>query len=129
MYSPAVWQHLQNTQNRGHLPGANGVGESRFPQCGDHLILQLRLADGHIQEACFLAKACGPVVAVASLATTQLVGLTPDQARQLSVIRLDKDIGGLPPAKRHALWMLLEALANALDQAAAPSPSRETGKD
>ena len=70
----------------------------------------------------FLAKACAPVVAVASLATTQVLGKTPEEARKLSVFRLDKDIGGLPPPKRHALWMFFEALFLALDQAEGLSP-------
>lgn len=115
MYSSIVWQHLRDPQNRGHLPGANAVGEARFSKCSDHLILQLRLENGVIQEARFLAKACGAVVAAASLFTTQLVGLSPDQARQISVLRLDKDLGGLPGPKRHALWMCLEALQNAIE--------------
>lgn len=116
MYSSIVWQHIQNTQNRGVLPQANAVGESRFSKCCDHLILQLLLENGLILEARFLAKACGAVVAAASLFTTKLVGLTPDQARQISVIQLDKDLGGLPGPKRHALWMCLEALQNAIDK-------------
>ena len=123
MYSPIVWQHLRDTQNRGRMADPHGVGESTFSQCGDHLTVQLRLEDGRIQEVSFLAKACSPVVAVASLATTQLIGKTPEEARQLSVLQLDQDIGGLPAPKRHALWMLLEALFNALDQATAASTS------
>lgn len=117
MYSNIVWQHLRDTQNRGVLPDPDGVGESKFPKCGDHLIVQLHLEEGRIQDIRFLAKACAPVVAVASLATTQLVGKTPEEARTLSVLRLDKDLGGLPGPKRHALWMFLEALFLALDQA------------
>jgi nitrogen fixation NifU-like protein len=116
MYSSIVWEHIRNTQNRGVLATANAVGEARFSQCCDHLILQLRLENGLILEAQFLAKACGAVVAAASLFTTRLVGMTSDQARQISVIKLDKDLGGLPGPKRHALWMCLEALQNALDQ-------------
>lgn len=116
MYSSIVWQHIQDTQNRGTLVGANAVGESRFSKCCDHLILQLRVENGLILEAQFLAKACGAVVAAASLFTTKLVGLSPDQARQISVLHLDKALGGLPAPKRHALWMCLEALQNALDK-------------
>jgi nitrogen fixation NifU-like protein len=125
MYSSTVWQHLRDTQNRGHLPEANAVGEARFARCNDHFILQLRLEDGLIQEARFLAKACGPVVATASLFTSQLVGLTPDQARKISVLQLDRDLGGLPGPKRHALWMVLEALHNALDKQTISKENRD----
>jgi len=122
VYSPTVWKHLRDPQNRGQLPDANAVGESHFPKCGDHLILQLRIADGQIQEIRFLARACGPVVAVASLATTRLVGVSQDQARKLTWQQLDQELGGLPPPKRHALWMFLEALHQALDIQEANQP-------
>ncbi len=117
MYSTIVWQHLRDPQNRGILKDPDGVGESKFPKCGDHLIVQLQLDKRRIRDVRFLAKACAPVVAVASLATTQIVGKTIEEARKLSVLRLDKDLGGLPGPKRHALWMFLEALFLALDQA------------
>jgi len=117
VYSTIVWQHLRDPQNRGILKDPDGLGESKYPKCGDHLIVQLHLEEGRIKDIRFLAKACAPVVAVASLATTQVIGKTIEDARKLSVLRLDKDIGGLPGPKRHALWMFLEALFLALDQA------------
>lgn len=116
MYSQTVWEHLREPQNRRHLPEANAVGDSRFPKCNDHLIIQLRIEEDTLKEACFLAKACGPVVAVASVATGLLAGLSVEQARQLTWIQIDQACGGLPPPKRHALWLLLEALHIALDQ-------------
>ncbi|MFN8609406.1 MAG: iron-sulfur cluster assembly scaffold protein [Vulcanimicrobiota bacterium] len=116
MYSHVIWDHIQNTRNRGVLAEANALGESRFSKCNDHLILQLRLEQGRIQDVRFLAKACGAVVATASLFTTQLVGLTPDQALRISTMQLDRDLGGLPGPKRHALWMCLEALQNAIEK-------------
>ena len=117
LYSNIVWKHSRDPQNRGILQNPDGVGESRSPQCGDHLIVQLQLESGILRDVRFLAKACAPVVAAASLATTQVIGKTIEEARALSAIRLDKDLGGLPGPKRHALWMFLEALYLALDQA------------
>lgn len=128
VYSSIVWQHLRDTHNRGFLAEPDGVGESRFSKCGDHLIVQVRLDGSCIQDIRFLAKACAPVVAAASLATTQLVGKTVEEARKLSVLRLDKDLGGLPGPKRHALWMFLEALMVALDQATGQTQAMEFKK-
>jgi NifU-like protein involved in Fe-S cluster formation len=123
MYSATVWHHIQHTQNRDVLATANAVGESHYSQCRDHLILQLRIEEGLIVEARFLAKACGAVVATASLFTTQLIGLRVEQARQISARQLDADIGHLPAPKRHALWMCLEALHRALDTQTAKGES------
>lgn len=114
MYSPIVWQHIRDPQHRGHLAGANGVGEGRYPKCGDHFILQLRIEDQVIQEAGFLAKACAPVVAMGSVGCQLVTGLAVEQALKLSSFDLDRALGGLPPPKRHAILMFLESLYEAV---------------
>lgn len=115
MYSSICWKHMQNPQNRGVLTGANARGESRFPPCGDHFILQLLLRDERIEQARFLAKACGPVIAVGSVGTELLQGLTITQARELSAFQLDQLLGGLPSPKRHAILLFLDSLNLALE--------------
>lgn len=114
MYSPIVWQHIRDPQHREHLVGANGVGQARYPRCGDHFILQLRINDEVIEEARFLAKACAPVVAMGSVGCQLLLGLSIEQALQLSAFELDRAMGGLPPPKRHALLMFLDSLHEAV---------------
>jgi len=114
MYSQVVWQHIRDPQHRGQLEGANGLGEGRYPKCGDHFILQLRIEDQVIQEACFLAKACAPVVAMGSVGCELVRGLSLEQALQVSAFQLDKALGGLPPPKRHAILLFLESLYQAI---------------
>lgn len=114
MYSPVVWQHIRDAQHRGVLPKANALGESRYEKCGDHFILQLRIENGTIQEAGFLAKACAPVVAMGSVGTSLLQGLTLEQASQLTAFQLDASLGGLPSPKRHAILLFLDSLHQAM---------------
>ena len=102
MYSQLFWEHVREPHNRRALADACCVGEGRYPRCGDRLTLYLNIIDGRITEATFVARACGPVVAVASLGTQKITGLTLDQARELPILELDRDLGGLPPAKPHA---------------------------
>jgi NifU-like protein involved in Fe-S cluster formation len=114
MYSQALWRHIRNPENRGPLPNATHRGESRYPKCGDHFELQLRIENGRIEQAKFQARACGPVVAVGSAGTESLLGLTPEQALQLSAFTLDELVGGLPTPKRHAILLFLDSLHQAL---------------
>jgi NifU-like protein involved in Fe-S cluster formation len=96
------------------LGNPDAVGQSAYTLCRDNLIMFFRLADDHIAEVTFEGKACGPVVAVASYLTGWLKGRSVQSALELSVLNLDAQIGGLPPAKRHALLMVLECLHQAL---------------
>ena len=49
-----------------------------------------------------------------SLGTELLVGKAVGEARKLSAFSLDEQLGGLPPAKRHAILLFLDALHQAL---------------
>ncbi len=114
MYSAIVRQHAVHPQNRCELPQANAHGQCAYPKCGDQFQLHLRLEGGLITEAAFQAQACGPVVAMGSVGTQLLKGLTVDQALKLNAFQLDEALGGLPPAKRHAILVFLDALNRAL---------------
>lgn len=117
MYSQLFWEHVRQPHNRRALSDANGVGESRYPRCGDRLTLYLNInPNGRITEATFEARACAPVIAVASLGVQRIAGLTLNEARELSILDLDRELGGLPPSKRHAYLLFLESLQDAILQ-------------
>ena len=107
-------QHAIHPRNRGELPTANGQGKSTYPPCGDAFQLYLRIEEERIEKACFQAQACGPVIAVGSFCTELIKGMTVEQARQISAFTLDEGLGGLPPAKRHAILLFLDSLNQAL---------------
>ncbi len=115
MYSQLFWEHVRQPRNHRALSDATGVGESRYPRCGDKLTLYLNITDDRITEASFEARACAPVIAVASLGVQRIAGLTLNEARELSILELDRELGGLPPSKRHAYLLFLECLSKALE--------------
>ena len=115
MYSQLFWEHVRQPHNRRALSDATHVGESRYPRCGDRLKLYLNITDGRITEASFEAGACAPVIAMASLGVQKITGLTLNEARELSILELDRELGGLPPSKRHAYLIFLECLQGALE--------------
>ena len=114
MYSTILREHASNPKNRGPLENANAYGEARYAPCGDLFQLSLRVEAGRVVAAGFEAQACGPVVAFGSLATEALRGLTVQEILSRDSFYWDQAAGGLPPAKRHAILLLLEALHQAL---------------
>jgi nitrogen fixation NifU-like protein len=116
MYSDIVKEHALHPRNRGKMESPDLVGEGKFPRCGDKVKLYLSLCEGRIARASFWAAACGPTVAAASLATTLLEGLTLGQARQALVTDLPGLLRDLPASKRHAILVVLDCLAQILEQ-------------
>lgn len=114
MYSSILRQHAGNLKNQGQLENANAFGEAHYAPCGDVFKLSLRVEGDRVVAASFEAQACGPVKAFGSLATEELHGLSIEEILKRDSFYWDKAAGGLPPAKRHAILLLLEALHQAL---------------
>ena len=114
MYSHILLDHAAHPRNTGPLPGATHAGEARYERCGDRMRLEFLVANGRVREVRGQAFGCGAAVAAASVATELLQGLAVTQARSLDAFQLDRALGGVPPAKRHALLMVLQCLAEAL---------------
>jgi len=114
VYSPKLLEHFHHPRHRRELDNPDAQGEARYPPCGDRLRLTMRIEEGRLTALGFTAFGCGAAKAAGSAATELLLGKTVDEARNLSVFAVDDALGGLPPAKRHALWMVLECLHEAL---------------
>ncbi len=114
MYSATVLHHYQQPCNQGALASANAQGKAVYRKCGDVFHLALEIDGDRIVRAQFQARACIPVIAMGSVGTEMLRGLTIEQARQLLPTQLDLALDGLPAPKRHAILLFLEALHQAL---------------
>jgi NifU-like protein involved in Fe-S cluster formation len=125
MYSPILLDHAAHPRNTGALPGATHIGEARYERCGDRMRLEFLVAEGRVRELRGQAFGCGAAVAAASVATELLQGLTVTEARNLNAFQLDRALGGVPPAKRHALLMVLQCLAEALGPRIGAPPPQE----
>ena len=119
-YSEAFKDHLANPRNAGELPDANAVAEETNPVCGDRLRLSLRIRDGRIQAARFLAYGCPPTLASGSALAEILEGMTVEDALKLTRKEIVTAVGGLPSRKQHAAALAIETLRMAI----AKVPSR-----
>ena len=114
-YSEIFKDHLAHPRNGGELADANAVAEETNPVCGDRVRLSLRVNDGRIEEARFLAYGCPPTLVCGSVLTTMIEGKTVAESLQLTRRELCDAIGGLPPRKQHAAALVIETLRFALE--------------
>jgi nitrogen fixation protein NifU and related proteins len=117
MYSGAFKDHLTHPRNVGELEDANAVAEETNPVCGDRLRLTLRVVDGRIEAARFLAYGCPPTLVSGSALSATIEGMTIDEAMRLTKKELLDEIGGLPSRKQHAAALALETLRSAIESA------------
>ena len=114
-YSDAFRDHLANPRNAGTLEDADADVELTNPVCGDRLRLTLRVRDGRVRAARFLAYGCPPTLACGSALTELIQGQTLEDAARLTRRGLTNALGGLPARKGHAAALAVETLQAALD--------------
>lgn len=113
-YSEAFRDHLANPRNAGTLEDADADVELTNPVCGDRLRLMLRVADGRIDAARFLAYGCPPTLACGSALTELLQDKTLEEAARITREELIDMLGGIPARKGHAAALAVETLRAAL---------------
>lgn len=125
LYSPVFTDHLTSPRNVGELADANAGAEETNPVCGDRLRLYLRVRDGRVEAAQFLAYGCPPTLACGSVLTEMLQGCSLEEAKLISRQDLVEAIGGLPSRKQHAAALAIETLKSALGSRLDPQLATE----
>ena len=115
-YSETFKDHLANPRNSGELSDANAVAEETNPVCGDRLRLSLRIGDGRIEVARFLAYGCPPTLACGSVLAEMLEGMTIEDALKLERKEIIAALGGLPSRKQHAAALAIDVLRAAIEK-------------
>ncbi len=113
-YSETFKDHLAHPRNAGDLTDANAIAEETNPVCGDRVRLSLRICDGRIEAARFLAYGCPPTLACGSALAGMLEGMTIAAALKLERKDIVSAVGGLPSRKQHAAALAIETLRAAI---------------
>jgi NifU-like protein involved in Fe-S cluster formation len=114
-YSDTFKDHLAHPRCVGELADATNVAEQVNPVCGDRLRLSLRVLDGRIEAARFLAYGCAPTLACGSALAEMIEGMTLEEARRLTRQQIIRALDGLPSRKQHAAALAIETLRAALE--------------
>jgi NifU-like protein involved in Fe-S cluster formation len=115
-YSESFKDHLINPRNAGELADATASAEETNPVCGDRMRLSLRVGEGRIEAAGFLAYGCPPTLVCGSALTELVIGKTVEDAARLTRKDLLDAIGGLPSRKQHAAALAIETLRVAIQR-------------
>ena len=115
-YSERFTDHLVNPRNAGELADADAVAEETNPVCGDRLRLSLRIRNGRIEAARFLAYGCPPTLACGSALAGMIEGLSIEDAFKLTRTAITEAVGGLPARKQHSAALAIEALRTAIEK-------------
>jgi len=113
-YSETFKDHLVSPRNVGELFDANAVAEETNPVCGDRLRLSLRIRNGRIEAARFLAYGCPPTLACGSALAEMIEGMSVNDAEKLTRKEVVNVVGGLSTRKQHAAALAIETLRSAI---------------
>ena len=116
-YSNTFKDHLAHPRNAGELADANASAEQTNPVCGDRFRLSLRVRQGRIEAARFLAYGCPPTLVCGSVLTGLIEAKTVAEAVLLTRKQLVDAVGGLPARKQHAAALAIETLHAAIGEA------------
>ncbi|WP_172152976.1 MULTISPECIES: Fe-S cluster assembly sulfur transfer protein SufU [Pseudomonas] len=85
LYQEVIVDHGKRPRNFRRLEAPSRSAEGFNPLCGDQLRLELKLADGVIEDIAFQGQGCAISQASASLLTLAVKGMRQEQALELFV--------------------------------------------
>ena len=114
-YSEKTLDHFRNPRNVGMLEGDDvAVGRVGNPVCGDIMEMYLRIKDDRIVDIKFQTFGCGSAVATSSMTTELVLGMTLDEALEVTRKDVAEALDGLPPIKMHCSNLAADALHDAI---------------
>lgn len=114
MYNDKVMDHFMNPHNVGELENADGIGTYGSPVCGDMMQISINVEDDKITDAKFKTFGCGSAIASSSVATDMIIGMTIDEALELTNQQIINELGGLPAIKVHCSVLADHAIKSAI---------------
>ncbi|MEG0829102.1 MAG: Fe-S cluster assembly scaffold protein NifU [Anaerovoracaceae bacterium] len=114
LYNDKVMDHFMNPHNVGELEAPDGIGTYGSPVCGDMMQISIQVKDDKITDAKFKTFGCGSAIASSSVATDMIIGMTIDQALELTNKQIINELGGLPAVKVHCSVLADHAIKSAI---------------
>lgn len=114
MYNDIVMDHFMNPHNVGELENADGTGTYGSPVCGDMMKIDIKVEDDVIKDAKFKTFGCGSAIASSSVATDIIIGLTVEEALEVTNKQIIDELGGLPAVKVHCSVLADHAIKSAI---------------
>ena len=128
MYNQKVLDAFANPQNVGVIENADGEGMVGNATCGDIMKITLKIENDVIVDAKFQTFGCAAAIATSSTATQMIIGMTVDEALQVTNAKVVEYLEGLPPQKIHCSVLAEEAIKKAIEDYRAKQNNKTTDK-
>ena len=115
MYNEKVMEAFKNPKNVGEIENADGVGTVGNASCGDIMQISLKIENNIIVDAKFKTFGCAAAIATSSTATDMIIGMTVEQALEVTNKKVVECLGGLPAQKIHCSVLAEEAIKKAIE--------------
>lgn len=115
-YTPIVLDHARKPRNVGSIDDANVVVQVGDPDCGDTLLLFMKIEEDCIIDVSYLIKGCGAAIATASMGSELVKGKSLNQALLVTDQTVTDALGGLPADKEHCSNLIASAVHAAISQ-------------
>lgn len=113
-FSETLMDHFQYPRNRGVLPDPDFRGAAGNPSGGRFIGLQGRVSEGRVAEVRFEAQGCGVTIAIGSVLTELVLGMSRDECLALTSKDIADALDGLPPDRSEHADLGLAALRDGL---------------
>lgn len=100
-FSPTIVDHFTTPRNCGRLPDADVAAFVGNPVCGDQILLTAKVDRDALSDIAFEAFGCSASLAIASILTERLAGLTVPEVAAVTTDEVLAWSGGLSPDQRH----------------------------
>jgi nitrogen fixation protein NifU and related proteins len=114
MYNDKVMDHFMNPHNVGEIENPDGTGTYGSPVCGDMMKIDIKVEEDVIKDAKFKTFGCGSAIASSSVATDMIIGLSVEDALELTNKQIIDELGGLPAVKIHCSVLADHAIKSAI---------------
>jgi nitrogen fixation NifU-like protein len=115
MYNDKVMDAFKNPKNVGEIENYDGLGKVGNASCGDIMQITLKIENDVIVDAKFKTFGCAAAIATSSTATQMVIGMTIEEALQLTNKKVVEELEGLPPQKIHCSVLAEEAIKAAIE--------------
>lgn len=101
-FNEKVLEHFLRPRNVGVIENADGVGEIGSKECGDYLVIYIKVNDREeIEDIKFKIHGCVAAIATSSAVTEIARGLNIHEAVKITEKGIVDYLGGLPEEKLH----------------------------
>ena len=116
MYTEKVMDHFKNPRNIGIIEEPSVIIQVGDPDCGDTLLLSLKIKKEKIIDVKYKIYGCGAAVATSSIASEMMMGKTLNEALKITDDSIAEALGGLPEEKHHCSNLAAGALRGAINE-------------